>query len=189
MTKQEVRETYIAKRKALSPRQLEEISEAVCHMVFSKYQLEGKKISIFLPIERNKEINTYKIWEKAKSFGAQVAIPKANFKTNEMKQVIFDSEDQLEVSEFGIPEPKKGRVIAAEHFDYVFVPLLAIDKQGNRVGYGKGFYDRFLKKCSPRCTFVGLNHFDDLVDKIDGIEFHDIKLNACITPNKIYRFG
>lgn len=188
MTKQEVRDTYIAKRKALSPKRLEEISEAVCHMVFSKYQLEGKKISIFLPIERNKEINTYKIWEKAKSFGAQVAIPKVNIKSNEMKQVIFESEDQLEVSEFGIPEPKKGRVVAAEHFDFVFVPLLAIDKQGNRVGYGKGFYDRFLKKCSPRCTFVGLYHFDELVDKIEGIEFYDIKLNACITPNKIFRF-
>lgn len=188
MTKQEVRDIYIAKRKALSPRQLEEISDAICHMVFSKYQLEGKKISIFLPIERNKEINTYKIWEKAKSFGAQVAIPKANFKTNEMKQVIFDSEDQLEISDFGIPEPKRGRVVAAEHFDYVFVPLLAVDKQGNRVGYGKGFYDRFLKKCSPRCTFIGLNHFDELVDEIEGIEFHDIKLNTCITPNNIYRF-
>ena len=189
MTKQEVRETYIAKRKAISPRELEEISDNICHMVFSRYQLEGKKISIFLPIERNKEINTYKIWEKAKAFGAQVAIPKANFKTNEMKQVIFESEDQLEISEYGIPEPKKGRVVAAEHFDYVFVPMLACDEHGNRVGYGKGFYDRFLKKCSPRCTFVGLGHFDELVEQIDGVEFHDIKLNACITPNKMYRFG
>lgn len=189
MTKQEIRETYIAKRKALSPRELEEISEAICHLVFSKYQLEGKKISLFLPIERNKEINTYKIWEKALSFGAQVAVPKANFKTNEMRQVLFESEDQLEISAFGIPEPKKGRVIAAEHFDYVFVPLLALDANGNRVGYGKGFYDRFLKKCSPRCTFVGLNHFDEFVETIEGIDFHDIKLNACITPNGIHRFG
>ena len=115
MTKQEVRESYIAKRKALSPRQLEEISEAVCHMVFSKYQLEGKKISLFLPIEGNKEINTYKIWEKALSFGAQVAVPKANFKTNELKQVIFETEDQLEISAFGIPEPKKGRVLSLIH--------------------------------------------------------------------------
>lgn len=189
MTKQEVRDAYIAKRRALSPRELEEISEAICHMVFSKYQLEGKKISLFLPIERNKEINTYKIWEKALAFGAQVAVPKANFKTNEMKQVLFESEDQLEISSFGIPEPKKGRVIAAEHFDFVFVPLLAVDKSGNRVGYGKGFYDRFLKKCSPRCLFIGLNHFDELTEKIEGIDFHDIKLDACITPNEIYRFG
>ncbi len=188
MTKDALREKYMQRRRELSPKQLEEISEAVCHMVFSKYQLEGKKISLFLPIERQKEINTYRIWEKAISFDAQVAVPKSNFKTNEMKQVLFESKDQLEISEFGIPEPKKGRVIAAEHFDFVFVPLLAIDKKGNRVGYGKGFYDRFLKKCSPRCTFIGLSHFDELEAEIES-EFHDIKLNACITPNNIYRFS
>lgn len=188
MTKSELRQLYQDKRLALSPKDLEIISEKICHNVFSTFQLEKKKISLFLPIEGKKEINTYRIWEKATSFDAQVAIPKTNLKTNEMKQVLFETEDQLEVVQFGIPEPKKGRVIAAEHFDYVFVPLLALDKKGNRVGYGKGIYDRFLKKCSPRCKFIGLNHFDDLVDPISDVEFHDIKLHACITPNKVHRF-
>ena len=189
MKKAEIRELFTERRKALSPRELELISESICHQTFSHYQLEGKKISLFLPIERKKEINTYRIWEKAMAFGAQVAVPKANFKTNEVKQVLFESEDQLEISEFGIPEPKKGRVIAAEHFDYVFVPLLGVDKEGNRVGYGKGFYDRFLRKCSPRCTFIGLYHFDDLSEQVEDITFQDIKLNACITPNKVHRFS
>lgn len=188
MTKAEIREIFNAKRLALSPKELETISESVCHLLFSHHRFEGKKMSMFLPIERKKEINTYKIWEKAKEFGAQIAIPKANFKTNEMKQVIFDSEEQLEVSSFGIPEPKRGRVIAAEHFDVVLVPLLAFDKKGNRVGYGKGFYDRFLKKCSPRCRFIGLSHFDEVLDTITDTEFHDIKLHEVITPNRIIRF-
>jgi 5-formyltetrahydrofolate cyclo-ligase len=189
MTKSELRKYYLEKRLTLSPKQLEDISESVCHLAFSNFQLEKKKISLFLPIERKKELTTYKIWEKAISFDAEVAVPKVNFKTNELKQILFESVDQLEISEFGIPEPKKGRVIAAEHFDLVFVPLLAIDTQGNRVGYGKGFYDRFLKKCSPRCKFVGLNHFDELQDHIEEITFNDIKLDACITPSKIHRFG
>jgi 5-formyltetrahydrofolate cyclo-ligase len=189
MTKQEIRNLYIDKRKALSPKKLEEISAAICHITFSKYQLEGKKISLFLPIERKREINTYLIWEKAMSFDAVVAVPKVNSRTNELKQVLFESVDQLEVSSYGIPEPKKGRVIAAEHFDYVLVPLLAIDVNGNRVGYGKGYYDRFLKKCSPRCKFIGLSHFDELVDEFSDITFHDVRLDACITPNGIHRFG
>ena len=84
MTKDEVRAYFLDKRKTLSPKQLEDISDAICHLTFSKYQLEGKKISLFLPIERQKEINTYRIWEKAMSFGAQVAVPKANFKSNEI---------------------------------------------------------------------------------------------------------
>ena len=188
MTKQDLRNYYTEKRLALSPRQLEHISEKICDSTFRNFQLEGKRISLFLPIERKKEINTYKIWEKALSFGAEVAVPKVNFKTNELKQILFESEDQLEISTFGIPEPKKGRVIAAEHFDYVFVPLLAIDSKGYRVGYGKGYYDRFLKKCSPRCKFIGLSHFDEFQDTIDDIYSGDVRLHGCITPTNFYRF-
>lgn len=188
MTKSEVRAIYKAKRLALSPKELEVISENVCHLLFSHHRFEGKKISLFLPIERKKELNTYKIWEKARGFGAQVAVPKTNFSTNEMKQILFDSEDQLEITSYGIPEPKRGRVIAAEHFDAVLVPLLAVDKKGNRVGYGKGFYDRFLKKCSPKCRFIGLSHFDELVDEVSDTNFQDIRLHEVITPTQIIRF-
>lgn len=188
MTKAELREKYHQKRRALSPKALENISESVSHNLFSNFQLENKKVSLFLPIEGKKEINTYKIWQKAMSFDAQVAVPKVNSKSNEMRQILFESEDQLEVSSWGIPEPKKGRVVAAEHFDIVIVPLLTIDKKGHRVGYGKGFHDRFLSKCSPRCKFIGLYHFDDLESVIDDINGKDVRLDACITPNKIYRF-
>lgn len=189
MTKATIRKYYMDKRLALSPGQLERISEQICHNAFKYFQLESKKISLFLPIERKKEINTYKIWEKALSFDAQVAAPKVNAKTNELKHILFESEDQLELSSYGIPEPKKGRIVAAEHFDIVFVPLLAVDKNGNRVGYGKGYYDRFLKKCSPRCQFVGLSHFEEFADMIDDLQPTDIRLNACITPEKVHRFG
>ena len=188
MTKDELRAYYINKRKTLSPKKLEQISSSICHAAFSKFQLENKKISLFLPIERKKEINTYKIWEKAISLDAQVAVPKVNSKSGELKHIIFESVDQLEISSYDIPEPKKGRIIAAEHFDYVFVPLLAIDKKGNRVGYGKGYYDRFLKKCSPRCKFIGLSHFDDLEELIPDMNHFDISLDFCITPSHFYRF-
>jgi len=188
MTKQEIRFKYLELRKTLSPKKLETISEQICHRVFSSFQLEKKRISLFLPIERNKEINTYKIWEKAISFDAEVAVPKINHNTNELKHILFESKDQLEIVKFGIPEPKKGRVIAAEHFEYVFVPLLSIDSNGYRVGYGKGYYDRFLKRCSPRCKFIGLYHFDEINAQISDLHAMDIKLDACITPNQLIRF-
>lgn len=189
MTKAELRKYYMDKRLAMSPKQLEDASERICHNAFKNFQLEKQKVSLFLPIERKKEINTYKIWEKALSFDAQVASPRVNAKTNELKHILFESKDQLELSPYGIPEPKKGRIVAAEHFDIVFVPLLAIDKKGNRVGYGKGYYDRFLKKCSPRCMFIGLHHFDEIENTVDDLVYTDIRLNACITPEKVYRFG
>jgi 5-formyltetrahydrofolate cyclo-ligase len=188
MTKQELREKYLARRKALSPGELQRISDAVTLNLFRNFQFEKKKVSLFLPIERTFEINTYKIWEKATSFDAEVAVPKVNRKTEEIKHLLFETEDQLEISSWGIPEPSKGRVIAAEHFDIVLVPLLALDQKGNRVGYGKGYYDRFLAKCSPRCRFIGLSHFDELEPTIEGTTVADVKLHGCVTPNVIHRF-
>lgn len=189
MTKEELRSLYLQKRMALSPKELEDISESVCHNLFSTFQLEAKKVSLFLPIESKKEINTYKIWEKALSFDTQVAVPKTNMETLEMKHHLLETKDQLEVVQYGIPEPKSGRVVAAEHFDYIFVPLLAIDSRGYRVGYGKGIYDKYLKKCSPRCKIIGLSHFDELIEEVIDTHENDVKLDMCITPNNIHRFG
>lgn len=188
MNKEELRKIYLDKRRTLSPKDLQFISEKIIHSLFSNFQFEKKKISLFLPIERTKEINTYSIWERVTSFDAQVAIPKVNYITNEIQHFLFESKDQLEISRWGIPEPNKGQIVSADHFDYVIVPLLAVDKLGFRVGYGKGYYDRFLSKCSPRCKFIGLSHFDELAEKIDDINQFDVKLDACVTPNKIFRF-
>lgn len=189
MIKEEIRKEFIRKRNLLSPGELDNNSNNIAHLLFSNYQLEGKKVSLFLPIESKKEVNTYGIWEKARTFGAEVAVPKINTGSSELKHIVFESHEQLEISSFGIPEPKKGRVMAAEHFDYVFVPLLYCDTSGNRIGYGGGYYDRFLAKCAPRCVFVGLSHFDPGEELIDNLHDNDIKLHALISPNKLHRFG
>ena len=186
-TKAELRQFYLSKRKELAPGQLQQLSEKIADLIFTHFQLEEKFVSLFLPIERQHEINTYRIWEKAVEFGAKVAVPKSNFETMEMKHILFESEDQLELSAWGIPEPKKGKVIAADKFDFVFVPLLTVDQKGNRVGYGKGFYDKFLKKCAPNCQFIGLYLFD-VEEKITDTNAGDVRLHACITPNGLIRF-
>ena len=66
--------------------------------------------------------------ERASNLGATIAVPKTNFDTLEMRHYLFEQTDQLELNEKGIPEPKKGKVIAADRFEIVFVPLLAVDK-------------------------------------------------------------
>ncbi len=187
MTKQELRIRYLDLRKKIAPGQLQILSEKICQNIFVNFNLENKIVSLFLPIERKNEINTYLIWEKAISFGAKIAIPKVNQENSEMKHILFESEDQLEVSKLGIPEPKKGKIIAADRFDFVFVPLLCADKSGNRVGYGKGFYDKFLKKCSPSCIFIGINMFD-LEEQIDDTIPTDVKIHAYLNADEIIWF-
>ncbi len=187
MTKAEIRKSFLERRKQLTPGQLNSYSEAICNLALSTIQFEGKTISLFLPIEKHKEINTYLLWEKGRSIGAKIAVPKSNFKSHTLKHYLLESFEQLEVNDLGIPEPKKGKLVTPPQFDIVFVPLLALDKDGHRVGYGKGFYDRFLKKCNPHCQFIGLHLFEP-IEKIEDVLPSDIQLNACITPEKIYRF-
>lgn len=187
MLKSKARSLYKQKRLELSPRELEERSEAICAAVFSKFQLEGKTVSLFLPIERQKEINTYLILEKGMAIGTKIALPKTNMSNHSLKHFQFESQSQLTLNELGIPEPMSGKMIKPDALDFVFVPLLAVDKSGHRIGYGKGFYDRFLKKCSPHCQFIGLHLFDEFIE-IEDIDSHDIQLNYCITPEKVIRF-
>lgn len=187
MIKSSLRKQYKEKRKLMSPKVLDEASQAITESVLSNFQLEGKTVSIFLPIERHFEINTYGLMERAHSFGAQIGLPVADFHNNTLIHRIYNEDTVLNLNEFDIPEPTNGKKIPSEAFDYVFVPLLAVDKNGYRVGYGKGFYDRFLKTCKPSCKFIGL-HLFDLVDEIDDKEKTDIPLHILVTPKEIVYF-
>ena len=90
-------------------------------------------------------------------------------------------------NKWGIPEPESGISIDPSMLEVVFIPLLSFDKKGNRLGYGKGFYDVFLKNCKKEVLKIGLSFFDP-VDRIDGIRDEDIPLDYCISPQKIHSF-
>jgi 5-formyltetrahydrofolate cyclo-ligase len=187
MKKNELRTFYKQKRLELTPSELTNRSSQICERLFANFQLEGKTISLFLPIERHREINTYEILEKGITIGTRIGIPKSNLSNSSMKHYMFESPSQLQLNELGIPEPNSGKIIKDNEFDYVLVPLLAIDSSGHRVGYGKGFYDRFLENCSSKCIKIGIHLFEDFED-IDDVSEHDAALDFCITPLTIYRF-
>lgn len=187
LSKKECRALFSDKRKEITPNQLRLASEAISTILFTHFNLQDKTVSIFLPIERRKELNTYIILEQAINLDAKVGIPKANFDTNEMKHFLYEGPEQLELSEHAIPEPKYGKSLSNQKFDFIIVPLLAFDKKGYRVGYGKGFYDQFLAKCSSNCQFIGLSLFDP-IDTITDVHEADIKLHHCITPNGKFSF-
>lgn len=187
MNKADIRKVYKEKRQALSPGDLSRRSEKVINATLSSFPLAQKTVSLFLPIERKKEINTYTLWEKLMAMDAHVAVPKVNANKQDLKHYLLTDHSQLELSSLGIPEPKSGKIIAAHKIDVVFVPLMAFDLKGNRVGYGGGFYDRFLKKCNSQCIFIGLSVFPP-VSQISDVMGHDIPLHACVTPDEVFRF-
>jgi len=116
-----------------------------------------------------------------------IVISKSDLMTLEMTHYLLTDSTVIKIGHFNIPEPVDGLEISPEKIEVVFVPLLTFDKQGHRVGYGKGFYDIFLKKCNPKTLKIGLSFFEP-EEAIDDITTDDDSLAYCINPEMIYKF-
>ena len=94
---------------------------------------------------------------------------------------------KIKKNEYNIPEPVNGLNVPTEMIDVVFVPLLAYDKQGNRVGYGKGFYDKFLSECKSNVVKIGFSFFEP-EEIIEDVFENDVKLDFCVNSDDIISF-
>lgn len=147
-------------------------------------------VHVFLPIRKNNEVDTFSILNYFKHEQPQlkILVPRTDFKRLSVSNIVFDHEFTiLGRNKYDIPEPIHGKIVPALEIDAVFIPLLGFDVNGNRVGYGKGFYDRFLSECSPDVVKIGLSFFDP-VEKISDLNKYDIPLDLCITPAKTWTF-
>ncbi len=144
----------------------------------------------FLPILQHSEINTWPIIERIwQEFPAvQVAVPVANAQDFSMTHFLFTPGTQLQENKWGIPEPVNALPLPESEITTVLVPLVAFDLNGHRVGYGKGFYDRFLALLPQTSQKLGLALFPP-VEPIDDVHAKDLTLDAVITPEQVWRFG
>ena len=104
-----------------------------------------------------------------------------------MHALLINEDTVYYTNQYGLTEPKEGIIIAPQEIDLVFVPFLVCDESGYRVGYGKGFYDRYLAQCSEDVIKIGFGYFEP-VEKIDDIKSFDIPLDYCITLESVYEF-
>ncbi|WP_295770098.1 5-formyltetrahydrofolate cyclo-ligase [uncultured Mucilaginibacter sp.] len=186
MTKAQLRKVYIQKRNQLSQAEYNDLNKALLAQ-FQQLDLSGVGcIHLFLPIHQRKEPDTFLIrnWLQETHPHILRIFPKANFANNTMLNYADDADLELATNAFGIPEPVTGNLIDVNQIDLMLVPLLAFDIKGYRVGYGKGFYDRFMSQCRPDTKFTGLSFFD-AVECIDDINEFDRKIHNCITPKSI----
>lgn len=186
MNKQELRKKYKQKRAQLSFDEIEELSIEIANQSLQLPIWEFSNYHLFLTISEKKEINTEYLLHILQGRDKSIIVPKSDFNSGELKHILLQDNTKLEISSYGIPEPVSGIELAPSNIELVFIPLLAFDLYGNRIGYGKGFYDRFLTQCSPNTQFIGLSFFD-AEDSIEKSE-HDIPLHFCICPNKVYKF-
>jgi 5-formyltetrahydrofolate cyclo-ligase len=191
MLKTELRKIYLARRKSFSPEEKEVKSFSIAELFFKKFDLSKIRfLHLFLPIERFNEIDTKPIFEKIwRDFPhIQTLVPRVNYQTDEIENLTFSVETEIAKNAWHIFEPTHNETVESKNIDVVLVPLLCFDTRGFRVGYGKGFYDKFLKNCRADCLKIGLNFFAP-IEKISDVNEFDVPLDFCITPEKIWNFG
>ncbi len=173
MNKKTLRKEYTLKRAALSKQAYTELNQAILEQVRQLTIPAGKNIHIFLPISGKREVDTWPIisYLQQAPIAAKIIVPRSDFSTGRLSHISYQAE----------------QTVLPEHIDLVFVPLLIFDRAGYRLGYGKGFYDRFLDECRPDVQKIGLCMFEPL-EVLPGTEPHDIRLDACVTPGHIYFF-
>jgi 5-formyltetrahydrofolate cyclo-ligase len=188
MTKQEARKLYKEKRAALTTAERNRFDDLIL-IHFQQVPLPHLSyVHTYLAIKNNNEIETDHLlhYLEFKNPELRIVIPK--IQNNKLIHIEYNDQVEVELNSLGIPEPVGGNLVNERDIDLILIPLLAFDKTGNRVGYGKGYYDEFLSHCRPNALKVGLSYFD-AAEHISNTEQFDIPLNYCITPHRIYEFG
>jgi 5-formyltetrahydrofolate cyclo-ligase len=187
LTKSELRKKYKKLRKNLSENAIDDFSLSIANQLLKLPIWDYSFYHIFLSIEEKKEVNTDFILNVLAGKDKNILISKSDFESGDMTHFLLTDNTSIIKNGYNIPEPVDGIEISNDKIEVVFIPLLAFDEQGNRVGYGKGFYDRFLTECKPETLKIGLSFFDAESEIIDIFE-SDIQLNYCVTPENIYSF-
>lgn len=143
----------------------------------------------FYPMEDRNEVNAFLVTDylRFRNPSLQICYPKMSVEEPNMEAVACKADTVFEANAINILEPLASEVIAPEDLDLVLIPLLSFDLAGNRVGYGKGYYDRYLSRCNRSCLKVGLSYFEP-VERIEDADEFDVALDFCITPQKAYVF-
>lgn len=188
MNKSDLRKKYKELRVQLSDQEIEEKSMQIANQTLELPVWNYRFYHTFLSITEQKEVNTEYLLHILQGKDKEVIIPKTDFKTGHLVNYLLTDQTVIKKNRWNIPEPQEGIEISTDKIEVVFIPLLAFDKSGHRIGYGKGFYDRFLAGCRPDIIKIGLSFFEP-VEEIKDVFSSDIPLSYCVTPDNLYDFG
>jgi 5-formyltetrahydrofolate cyclo-ligase len=181
MKKQELRALYKQKRADLTEHQIKDFQESIYQQIYSLDISEVENVHLFLSMPKFKEIDTAPLITYFRSKNKRIVVSKCNFKDHTLSHFYLEEDTVLVLNKFGVPEPVDAEQVTESILDLLFIPMLISDIQRFRVGYGKGFYDRFLSGCKKEAKFIGLNFFAPIKEIEDANEF-DISLHQVIYP-------
>ena len=187
MNKKELRKLYREKRSELQPNEKDKLEDLLL-IRFQKLNIEIPAIIMtYAPFENEYDPELITDYCYFKNPAQQLCYPVVDTFNNTMNAMLVDENTDFSYSKFGVAEPVGGSLILPSEIDMLIVPLLAFDQKGYRVGYGKGYYDMFLKECRKDAIKIGFSFFE-AETAIDDINIYDVKLDHCITTLNIYNF-
>ncbi len=184
-----LRQIYLSRRQALTPEQVSTLNQQIYRSLIEFISWDRiKMIHLYLPITTQNEVDTYPVIDYIQNHhqDIQIAVPTVAHDNNFLDHYYLMPTTQLKTSKWGIPEPVEATPVPVNQIELVLVPMLVFDKSGNRIGYGKGHYDRFLAECRSETQKIGLCYFDP-VDKIE-VEPTDIAMDLVVTPRRVWEF-
>ncbi|MGI9581801.1 5-formyltetrahydrofolate cyclo-ligase [Chryseobacterium sp. RRHN12] len=186
MLKAELRKKYTKKRKALSDDEAFLLSQKTFENFIKYFDPKvGEKVHIFIPIPERKEIDTQIFIKYFLEQNIRVYVPK--IVADKLINIEISEDTLYEANSWGITEPVSNEDSGENYFHYVITPLLYCDGKGNRVGYGKGFYDGLFQSISPETKKIGINYFDP-DEYVDDVWENDIPLDYLVTPTEVLSF-
>ena len=184
-TKQEIRQWMKQRRRSLSAQARQDYSEQIAERVI-RHSMFGECDTLYCYAAYNEEADTARILKEAWRLGKCTAVPKV-VSEGQMEFYEIHSPNELTVGYHGIPEPAADtvRVCPDEGRNtLIILPGLAFDRNGNRLGYGGGFYDRYLQKY-PFCHTIGIAFSAQCIEQIPS-ETHDCRAETVITEKGIW---
>jgi 5-formyltetrahydrofolate cyclo-ligase len=186
--KNKIRLLYKSKRLGLDQEQRALLSDKINANVIQ--YLSGKAgiqhIHVFLPIDKLNEVDTFPLIKALQDQGKTIYTSTSDFKKGIMQTVKLVEDPLFGSDNYGIPVPLETIEGSSSLLQVVLVPLLAYDLDGHRLGYGKGFYDKFLSQLDGGVLKVGLSFFP--AEKSIPTEEHDVRLDSCINPDGVIEF-
>jgi 5-formyltetrahydrofolate cyclo-ligase len=190
MNRPALRKYYLQKRLGMTDSELLRLDDLLL-IQFQQWVVPDfvQTVLSYWPIGHHGEVNSllFTDFMAFRNPGLILAYPVSNFGDHTMQAVGVHEDTRYVQNPYGIAEPSEGPEISAASIDLVIVPLLTFDNSGYRLGYGKGFYDRYLTRCRTDIIKLGLSYFAPVPEIPDKHEF-DIPLTVCVTPERIYEF-
>ena len=167
MNKRELRSLVRAKKRAMTPEQIRRASARLGELFAATEQYRSAR-TIYGYLPYNQEVRTVPMLLQAQADGKRVAVPKVY--GDEMKFIYLDDLSRVAPGYGKIPEPVDDEPVARDKGALILMPGLAFDPEGHRIGYGGGFYDRFLAK-EPRHPTVALCYDFQMCPRLETEEF------------------